>query len=574
MNSRMLRIFASLLALSALAVPPVVAESRLGRISGLVIDENGVPQMGATVTIAAQSPIAASVVQLFTDGSGRFLSKTLPAGSYTVRVTLPGFLPTLQPDIRVNSQRTTNVQIEMGSVFSGLADLRRHPNQQPDSAEWSWVLRSAAATRPILRWQNSDPNGPTPSSGIGDIVVPNDKSHSLIDVSSGVRPGAATSFSDSPATEVAYEEGVGATGRLVLAGQVSYESEAPNGGFAAIWLPSGNSEDGPVIGAVVEQSRLGVNGPLFRGVRLDQQGVLPLTDDITIRYGGEYLLTSLNSATTNGIRPRAELAVQLAPGWQASLLFASRPWPGASSEAAGQLQSVADSFDVFPTMLFRDGRPVLENGWHEEVAVERLFQHNGRLMVAAFHDRSRDMAVYGEGSAVTNNPEFLQDFFSNGFAYDSGDSDSFGTRAAYQQKISKNLSTTLVYAWAGALAPLTQVAPDADLRDVLAMRQRQSVAGSVSSRLPRVKTEVTAEYKWLSGTAVSRQDEFGEAFFDLDPYLNLVIHQPIPCVRHMQAVADFGNLLAQGYVPLTTRDGQLVLVSAYRTFRGGVSVQF
>jgi hypothetical protein len=42
----------------------------------------------------------------------------------------------------------------------------------------------------------------------------------------------------------------------------------------------------------------------------------------------------------------------------------------------------------------------------------------------------------------------------------------------------------------------------------------------------------------------------------------------------MQAVADFGNLLAQGYVPMTTRDGHVVLVSAYRTFRGGVSVQF
>jgi hypothetical protein len=45
-------------------------------------------------------------------------------------------------------------------------------------------------------------------------------------------------------------------------------------------------------------------------------------------------------------------------------------------------------------------------------------------------------------------------------------------------------------------------------------------------------------------------------------------------MHHMQAVADFGNLLAQGYVPMTTRDGNLVMVAAYRTFRGGVSLQF
>ncbi|MGC1108036.1 MAG: carboxypeptidase-like regulatory domain-containing protein [Candidatus Acidiferrales bacterium] len=575
MNARAIRILVSLLGLSVIAVSPLAAESRVGRISGVVSDESGVPQMGATVVIASRSLMASAAVQLLTNGRGRFVSATLPAGTYTVRVTLAGFLPTLRPDVQVNSHQTTDVQIEMGSIFTGLADLHRGANQRPEDGEWSWVLRAAAATRPILRWQDST-SSPSASSAdaITEEALPDGRPHSRIDVSSGVRPGAATSFSDSPATAIAYEESVGATGQLLLAGQFSYESETPNGGFAAIWLPTGDSKNGPVTSAVVRQSRLGPDGPVFRGVRLDQEGVLPLSDNVTIRYGSEYLLTGLNTAMTNGVRPRAELAIRLGPNWQASLLLASRPWPEASPEATAPLESAVDSLDAFPTMLFRDGRPVLESGWHEELAVERLLQNNGRVMVAAFHDRSSDMAVYGQGSAVTNNSDFLQDFFSNGFAYDSGNSDSFGMRAAYQQKISDDLSTTVVYAWAGALAPLAQDVPDADLREVLVMRQRHSVAGSVSSRVPLLKTQVTAGYKWLSGTAVSRQDEFGEAFFGLDPYFNLVIHQPIPCLRHMQAVADFGNLLAQGYVPITTRDGHVVLVSAYRTFRGGISVQF
>jgi hypothetical protein len=576
-NTRAIRVFVFLLGLSAIAVSPLAAQSPMGRISGVVLDENGVPQMGATVLIASHLLMAPATVQLFTNGSGRFISKTLPDGIYSVRVTLAGFLPTTRPDIQVNSHQTTHVQIEMGSIFSGLTDLRRGPNQKPDDGEWSWVLRSAAATRPILRWQDSGSSGADSGSSAtrNEAVVPNDKSHSLIDVSSGPRPGAATSFSDSPATAVAYEEGVGTGGQLLLAGQVSYESETPNGGFAAIWMPTGDSKTGPVMSAVIRQSRLGTEGPVFRGVSLNQEGVLPLDDNLTIRYGAEYVLTSLNDATTNGIRPRAEVAFRFAPHWEASLLVASRPWPEASPEATAPLESAMDTLDAFPTMLFRDGRPVLESGWHEELAVERLFfQNSGRIMIAAFHDQSSDMAVYGQGHEVANNPQFLQDFFSDGFAYDSGNSDSFGTRVAYQQKISSDLTTTLVYAWAGALAPLTQDAPDADLRDVLAMRQRQSVAGSVSSQLPVVKTQVSAGYKWLNGMAVSRQDEYGEAFFGLDPYFNLVVHQPIPCMHHMQAVADFGNLLAQGYVPMTTRDGHVVLVSAYRTFRGGVSVQF
>lgn len=576
MNFRLIRVLLPLVGFSMIAALPLAAESRMGRISGVVLDEAGMPQMGATVVIASESLLAPDAVHLFTNGNGRFSSGTLAPGAYTVSVSLPGFLPALRPDVHVNSRQTTTLRIEMGSVFSGLADLQRRPNQHPANGEWGWVLRAAAATRPILRWREAprSSSDEAATDPFAETDLNQEKWHSRLDVSSGVRPGSATSFSDSPATAIAYEESVGAGGQLLFAGQISYESESPNGGFAAIWLPTGNSKNGPVTSAVVRQSRLGPDGPLFRGVRFDQQGVLALDDNVTIRYGAEYLLTTLNNTTTSGVRPRAELAVQLPHQWQASVLVASRPWPSQSPEAVGPLESAVDSFDAFPTMLFRDGRPVLESGWHEEVALQHPIKKNGRVLVAAFHDRSSDMAVYGQGSAVANNSDFLQDFFSDGFAYDSGNADSYGMRAAYQQKFADNVSTTFVYAWAGALAPLTQMAPDSDLRDILAIRQLSSVAGSVSSQLPVTKTRVTAGYKWLGGTAVSRQDEFGEAYFGLDPYFNLVIRQPIPCMHRMQAVADFGNLLAQGYVPITTRDGHIVLVSAYRTFRGGISVQF
>jgi len=572
-NSRLIRKLIPLLGLIAIVISPLAADSRMGRISGLVLDESGVPQMGATVVIASHSLVASAPLRLFTNGRGHFISSTLPAGAYTVRVTLAGFLPTLRPDVEVSSHQITSLQIQMGSIFTGLAELRRSPNQRSNDDDWGWVLRAAAATRPILRWQDTS-NYPSASASdpFTESALSGDKWHSRLDVSSGMRPGSANSFSDSPATAVAYQEGVGAGGQLLFAGQFSYESDSPNGGFAAIWLPTGDTQNGPVSSAVVRQSRLGPNGPIFRGVRFDQQGVISLDDNVTIRYGAEYLLTSLNNAMTDGVRPRAEVAVQLAPHWQASVLVASRPWPSQSPEAITPLESAVDSFDAFPTMLFHNGKPVLESGWHEELAVD-LLRNNGRVMAAVFHDRSSNMAVYGQGTPA-NNSEFLQDFLSDGFAYDSGNADSFGVRAAYQQKLSDGVSATFVYAWAGALSPLTQVAPDADLRDILAIRQLHSVAGSVSSKLPIVKTQITAGYKWLSGMTVSRQDEFGEAYFGLDPYFNLVLRQPIPCMHHMQAVADFGNLLAQGYVPLTTADGHVVLVSAYRTFRGGVSVQF
>jgi len=424
-----------------------------------------------------------------------------------------------------------------------------------------------------LRWQNGRLVLAQGQESSSEVTSSSRQLRSRVDLTSGIRPGSATGFSDSPATSFAFDEGIGATGQLLVAGQVSYESQATSGGFATLWLPEGNGKAGPSTSLVVRQSRLGADGPMFRGLRLDQTGVLALSDAVTLRYGAEYLLASLGSETTTGLRPRAELAVRISPDWQASLLLASRPWPEASPEATAPLESALDSLDAFPTMLFREGRPVLEDGWHEELAVERLFAHHSRLMLAGFHDRSNDTAVFGRGNVI-DNANFLQDFFTDGFAYDAGTSDSWGARAAYQQKFSKDLSATVVYAWAGALAPVANSQQNASLRDALDTQYRHSIAGSVSSRIPVLGTQLTTGYKWINGMVVSRQDEYGEAFFSLDPYFNLVIHQPIPCLHRMQAVADLGNLLAQGYVPMTTRDGRIVMVAAYRTFRGGISVQF
>jgi hypothetical protein len=94
--------------------------------------------------------------------------------------------------------------------------------------------------------------------------------------------------------------------------------------------------------------------------------------------------------------------------------------------------------------------------------------------------------------------------------------------------------------------------------------------------LPHIGTQLTVGYKWIDGQVVSRQDAYGEAMYNVDPYQSVIIRQPLPkfIPGHAVAMADFGNLLAQGYVPLQTQDGQVILVPSYRSFRGGVSFQF
>ncbi len=110
----------------------------------------------------------------------------------------------------------------------------------------------------------------------------------------------------------------------------------------------------------------------------------------------------------------------------------------------------------------------------------------------------------------------------------------------------------------------------------LATHYRQSLATRVSATLPRWGTTFTTGYKWLSGSAVSRQDGYGESLYHLDPYLSMEIRQPLPSLLpcRIEVRADIGNLLAQGYVSVSTVDGLLVLVPSYRYFRGGLNLQF
>ena len=165
-------------------------------------------------------------------------------------------------------------------------------------------------------------------------------------------------------------------------------------------------------------------------------------------------------------------------------------------------QSALDSLDEFPTIMLRHHSPVLENNLHEEVGVQHdpgTWSRDYRPQY--FHDRSTHTAVIGTGPSLSS--DFLQDFFSTAFAYDGGVSSSTGARAAYRQKITSNVTSTVVYAYDGALAPMDGVT-DAKLRNELTTRYRHSVAARVSTTAPGLRTQFSASYKWISGpTSVS-----------------------------------------------------------------------
>src|SRR5713101_8697895 len=147
------------------------------------------------------------------------------------------------------------------------------------------------------------------------------------------RPTSASSVASSPSTAVAYEQSLGGTSKMILAGQMSYDQDAPGGGIATVWLPTGTLGAGPHTALVLREAKLGPEGRTFRGVRIDQGGALTLGNRVALRYGGEYVLVGLGAAASS-LRPRAELSIRISDDWSTALIFASMPNGPAPLEAS------------------------------------------------------------------------------------------------------------------------------------------------------------------------------------------------------------------------------------------------
>jgi len=555
-----------------LIVVPAESAPNNGKISGVVVDASGTPQMGATVLISPEKLLAPALspVKLQTNGRGSFTSATLPAGMYSVEVTLAGFLPTMEQHIEVSGSHATLLQVVMGSVFSSLGDLQKQKEKQGAADDWVWVLRSNEAARSVLRWDDS-PSMVLASEAEG--AAGQSKDHGLVELSSGGdAPTSVSSDPVAPATAFAYDVPMGQEARFLIAGQFSYLNDESATGVAAEWLPTGDARTGPVTTMVVRQTNFGPGGPVFRGVRVSHDDELALGSRVTLRYGGEFVYAGFGNGTS-AVRPRAEVAVEMAPDWQVSMIVATHPWEDALGDSTDALQSAVNTFDAFPTLMMRHGNPVFENGVHEEVAVKHSISGSAELTAAVFHDSSSHTAVMGLGTMPGS--DFVQGFFGDAFAYDGGATSSTGARVVYEQRIAPEVTTTVIYDYSGALAA-DDLPEGRHLRDDFATQYRHSVATRVTARVPGVGTRVVVGYKWLNGQVVSQQDSYGEAMYGVDPYLTLGVRQPLPAFfpGHMVVQADMGNLLSQGCTSLTVGTRDVVLVPAYRYFRGGLSFQF
>ncbi len=558
-----------------LTAAPCLAAHSFGKLTGIVADPSGNPQMGASVWLTPKFA-GSRAIELLTDENGVFVSQRLLPGLYSVKVTLAGFMPSFQDNVNVGANADTSVHIELDSIFVSLDRLRQKSPKPAEPDDWKWVLRTASSSRPVLQLRD----GTVVIANSSEVENNDDQPRVSVEMDNGsVRPGSSSALPGYLGTAVSYDQSLGRAGKLLMAGEVNYDQASPGvfgGSVASIWLPHGKFGDGPETTLTVRQVRLGDSGRSIRAMRLEHSEQMVLADHVVLEYGGEYISGGFVGALASSMRPHARLGMRLSDHWDAAFLVETDPDAYGLRAQISAEQPAIDALQSGPALILGNGHLYLNGGWHQEFAVRRGVGARGQIESAVFRDDSRHQAVYGTAMESSSSPSALGQF-PIPFANDAGAAGFWGTRVVYREKLAHNLEVAGVYALAGALAPDDQSAPLTDLRAMLQTRYRNSVAARIAGKMPKSRTQFAASYKWIDGTVVTRQDLYSENAMAIDPNLSLSIRQPLPSflmAGHWEALADFRNMLSQGYVSLEGPSGSLLVMPVERSFRGGVSFQF
>ena len=123
------------LALTLLAAP--AAAQLTGRLAGQVMDADGTPLPGATVTV--NSPNLMGSRTEFTNVDGGFSFRVLPPGVYTIQTELEGFVPQQRSEVEVRLSRVTEIRFSMalGEFSEEVTAVAETPVVDPEQVSTS-----------------------------------------------------------------------------------------------------------------------------------------------------------------------------------------------------------------------------------------------------------------------------------------------------------------------------------------------------------------------------------------------------------------------------------------------------
>jgi hypothetical protein len=557
----MFRRLGFLMAVMGLALPAWTA-SAPGTISGYVRNAGGVPQMGAAVELLGSAVFGPKV---FTDDRGFYSISGLLPGTYNLKVSAPSFLPALREKVGLRPGGKLLVNVTLTTLFEA---IQLGPLRGPaDEDDWKWTLRSVA-NRSILRVL---PDG---STAVATDGGDRDLKGSLVFMAGSESNGFGGASDMS--TGFSLEHSLTSAGTLSLNGNVGYGSGMPAAVLRTTYTSHFNGGFEPTVAFTVRRLTSpdvnNLRGASLQALSLKSSDRMTVGDVLELQFGSE-LQTIQFMGRVNSFKPFGSADLHVTPDTVIEYQYAS------------SIPQTEKGFDSLPSDLTESGprmsitnfQPAVERAHHQEVSVSQRIGKNS-MQAAFYSDRVVDPVLTGVGELNAESGDVLPDIYSGTFSYQGTDLETSGMRLVLQRKILADLTATLDYAYGGAL-DLSH--PDVQLQDArewIRTQRRHAVAAKFSGTIPHAKTRWIASYRWTSGPALTPVDLFNSSAGQADPYLNVLLRQPIPVSflsGHMEVLMDLRNLLAQGYVPVMGRDGRTVyLVQSARSVRGGVAFNF
>ena len=583
----------ALLLISGLLLPCLQTSATFaagyGSLAGVVSDNKGVPLMGATVLVIGPTAFATEATtqtaeRMLTDARGRFTIAHLLPGWYSLKVSSPTRLPAMRNGVRLEAGETAVATFVLTDVFAPIRFQMPGNTVSSWGDDWKWVLRTSATTRPILRYAQQ-PKAKQVASKRDRAPLPRNRHYVGVLPGSALHDPLAEDF--GMASAVAYVQPLSA-GSDMLA--------------TASFGPMGSGAT--TLGTVVVRNQV-QNQPQEAGLIFHQFSLIPgqnlLQGTSSHSYGQARALTATYSETrlispkvtvTAGMdisylsaidnvfsaRPRINLEYQATPQTVVSVQY------GASREYGDSMLDRLGVLNALPQITQRNGHLEMEQLNHTEVAVNHRMGRSARVQLAAYHDNLRNAAIWGLGQSAGDQAfagNSLPNPAGDGIVINGGDYQSSGFRAVYARTFGSHVEVLTSFSTGKALSAngYTYDGSVSYSQNMMAPRQTNALAGKITAEIPGTHTRFATSYEWVPTDRVTLVDPAGQGSLQLQPYLGVQIRQPIPTPAswpvHIDAVADFQNLLSQGYLPAGQGNQKpVILTSGHRYIRGGFSVQF
>jgi hypothetical protein len=553
-------------AISRAADPPAAA------VSGVVRDAQGIVQMGALVQVVADD--TALVGSAFTDLHGRYLILHLLPGKYEVRASAALFVPALRGNLELAPGAQAVVNLTLNTLFETAAWLpaERRKADEPND-DWKWTLRSAA-NRPILRLDEdgdimtisssateSSKASTRASAGVtaGDGGLGNNGVHNVFSLDRVLDDGAGVTLRadlgtipGGASTDVAtgYERRLGFAGAARTV--VSFQSH-----------PELLSSDGTTG---------------LQAIQLASAQKMQIGDFADLQAGGTlYVVRTANYASAS--QPFLKVTVHPGETWTLGYRMATSQ----NLQSYDGLDSVRQPL---PVAVAYQGRMQTEHGLHQEVAVGRKLG-SGLVRVAYYRDSLDRVMVSGGGTltsndlgqeGLSNTNGVLADTSTGDFRFLTGGYKTQGLNVTLTQPLTSSMWVAVEYSTGAALKiQNATVVALSDAPNDLTTERDQSATVALKGSVVRSGTRVRAAYHWQPTRLVTAINPY--AAFSDQAYLSCYLRQAIRLGKllppGLDATVDITNLLAQGYHPFLSADGQtLFLAQSPRTMQAGLAFTF